>query len=197
LHLLEPDDPLLSFPNRLDTNDFAGWVHERGLYFLRTWPEAMRPLLECADAGEPPQRGGLLHARLGKGHSVYCAYTLLGVIMGANIGTTVTAWIIALVGFKVNMGAMAVPLVGVGFLLSLSKTRPRKHCGYFIIGFALLFIGLEFLKDALPDLRNNPTTLAFLAALRHAASGLPSGGQGLSGGGAGHKRAFGVSIPWA
>lgn len=76
VHLLVPDDPLLSFPNRLDANDFADWVHERGLYFLRTWPQEMRPLLECADDGESPQRGGLLHARLGQGHYVYCAYAL-------------------------------------------------------------------------------------------------------------------------
>ncbi len=74
--LIVPDDPLLTFPNRIAPNDFDDWVHERGLYFLATWPHALRPLLECADPGEPPRRGGLLHARLGKGHYIYCAYAL-------------------------------------------------------------------------------------------------------------------------
>lgn len=76
VRLLTPDDPLLSFPNRIGPDDFAGWAQERGLYFLATWPQEMRPLLECADDGEPPQRGGLLRARLGEGHYVYCAYAL-------------------------------------------------------------------------------------------------------------------------
>lgn len=87
----------------------------------------------------------------------------IGVIMGANIGTTVTAWLISLLGFKVNMAAIAVPLVGVGFLLSLSKKKTLKHWGQFIIGFAILFIGLEYLKNAVPDLKSNPEALAFLA----------------------------------
>ncbi len=76
VNLIVPDDPLLTFPNRISPSDFDDWVHERGLYFLATWPPTMRPLLECADAGEPPRRGGLMHARLGKGHYVYCAYAL-------------------------------------------------------------------------------------------------------------------------
>ncbi|MEE8303794.1 MAG: hypothetical protein V3S24_15320, partial [Candidatus Tectomicrobia bacterium] len=76
VRLLAPDDPLLAFPNRIGAEDFAGWVQERGLYFLATWPQEMLPLLECADPGEPPRRGGLLRARLGDGHYVYCAYAL-------------------------------------------------------------------------------------------------------------------------
>ncbi len=74
--LLAPDDPLLSFPNRLDAEDFSGWQQERGLYFLAEWPSQLTPLLESADPGEPTRRGGLLHARLGRGHYVYCAYAL-------------------------------------------------------------------------------------------------------------------------
>ncbi len=74
--LLAPDDPLLTFPNRIGPDDFDGWVHERGLYFLATWPQDLDPLLACADPGEPPRYGGLLRARLGKGHYVYCAYAL-------------------------------------------------------------------------------------------------------------------------
>jgi LmbE family N-acetylglucosaminyl deacetylase len=74
--LLVAADPILSFPNRLDADDFSGWQQERGLYFLAEWPPQMTPLLESADPGEPPRRGGLLHARLGRGHYVYCAYAL-------------------------------------------------------------------------------------------------------------------------
>jgi hypothetical protein len=76
VHLIAPDNPLLTFPNRISSSDFDGWVHERGLYFLATWPQTLQPLLECADEDEPPRRGGLMHARLGKGHYVYCAYAL-------------------------------------------------------------------------------------------------------------------------
>ncbi|WP_420602550.1 Na/Pi cotransporter family protein [Flagellimonas sp.] len=87
----------------------------------------------------------------------------IGVIMGANIGTTVTAWLITLLGFKVNMGAIALPLVGLGFMLTFSKNKNAKEWGRFIIGFAILFMGLQFLKDAVPDIGNNPEALAFLA----------------------------------
>ena len=87
----------------------------------------------------------------------------VGVIMGANIGTTVTAWLISILGFKVKMSAIAIPLVGLGFVLSLAKDHQRKNLGLFIVGFAILFIGLEFLKDSVPDIRNNPEVLAFLA----------------------------------
>jgi len=76
VNLIAPDDPLLIFPNRISSSDFDGWVHERGLYFLATWPQTLQPLLECADEGDSPRRGGLMHARLGKGHYVYCAYAL-------------------------------------------------------------------------------------------------------------------------
>ncbi|MET0093837.1 MAG: Na/Pi symporter, partial [Sedimenticola sp.] len=87
----------------------------------------------------------------------------VGVIMGANIGTTVTAWLISILGFKVSMSSIALPLVGVGFLMALSKKKKIKDWGCFIIGFAVLFIGLQFLKESVPDIRNNPEVLAFLA----------------------------------
>lgn len=86
----------------------------------------------------------------------------VGVIMGANIGTTVTAWLISILGFKVKMSAIALPLVGVGFLLSFSKKQKYQHLGLFIIGFALLFIGLQFLKDSVPDIGSYPQVLEFL-----------------------------------
>ncbi|MGB5518378.1 MAG: Na/Pi symporter, partial [Gammaproteobacteria bacterium] len=87
----------------------------------------------------------------------------IGVIMGANIGTTVTAWLISIFGFKVSMSAIALPLVGLGFLLTLSKQKNRQQWGYFTIGFAVLFIGLQFLKDSVPDISNDPDVLASLS----------------------------------
>ncbi|MCW8826480.1 MAG: Na/Pi symporter, partial [Gammaproteobacteria bacterium] len=87
----------------------------------------------------------------------------VGVIMGANIGTTITAWLISILGFKVKMNAIALPLVGVGFLLSMSKEDMKRNWGLFIIGFSILFIGLQFLNESVPDIRNNPEALAFLA----------------------------------
>lgn len=74
--LLAADDPLLSFPNQLGAEDFENWQQERGLYFLAEWPPQLTPLLESADPGEEPRRGGLLRARLGRGRYVYCAYAL-------------------------------------------------------------------------------------------------------------------------
>ncbi|MBT8114336.1 MAG: Na/Pi cotransporter family protein [Arenicella sp.] len=87
----------------------------------------------------------------------------IGVIMGANIGTTVTAWLISLLGFKVNMAAIALPLVGLGFLFSMSKKKNLRHWGYFIVGFAILFIGLQYLKNSVPDIKSSPEALAFLS----------------------------------
>ena len=86
----------------------------------------------------------------------------ISVVMGANIGTTVTAWLITVLGFKVSMSAIALPLVGAGFLVLMSKKKAINKWGAFIIGFALLFIGLQFLKDSLPDIGENPQVLEWL-----------------------------------
>ena len=87
----------------------------------------------------------------------------ISVIMGANIGTTITAWLITILGFKVSMSAIALPLVGLGFAFTFSKRRNAINWGNFIIGFALLFIGLQFLKESMPDIKSNPEILAFLS----------------------------------
>ena len=87
----------------------------------------------------------------------------IGVIMGANIGTTVTAWLISLLGFKVNISVISLPLIGLGFPLLFSKVSKRKSWGEFIIGFAMVFLGLTYLKGAVPDIKNNPEILAFLS----------------------------------
>lgn len=72
----------------------------------------------------------------------------IGVIMGANIGTTVTAWIISAVGFKVNIAAFAIPLLSIGMPLIFSSRGSRKSIGEFIFGFSFLFMGLSFLQEA-------------------------------------------------
>ena len=95
--------------------------------------------------------------------SLLTLFEAIGVILGANIGTTVTAWFIALIGFKINLSTLAVPLLGLGFALSLSKKDRRMQWGTFIIGFALLFIGLQFLNESVPDLNENPEILAFFS----------------------------------
>ena len=86
----------------------------------------------------------------------------ISVIMGANIGTTITAWLITVLGFKVSLGAIALPLVGFGVLFSFSKKEKTKNWGSFVIGFALLFIGLQFLQEAMPEIDKNPEILTFL-----------------------------------
>jgi len=87
----------------------------------------------------------------------------IGVVMGANIGTTITAWLITLLGFKVKMGVIALPLIGVGFPMMFSSKGKLKALAEFIVGFALLFLGLDELKHAVPDIKGNPEVLAFLA----------------------------------
>ncbi len=71
----------------------------------------------------------------------------IGVIMGANIGTTVTAWIISAVGFKVNIAAFAIPLLAIGMPLIFNRKDHRKSIGEFIFGFSFLFMGLSFLQE--------------------------------------------------
>ena len=86
----------------------------------------------------------------------------VGVIMGANIGTTITAWMVSLLGFKADIATFAVPLMALGFLLSLSKRDKRRHISELIIGFSLLFLGLSLMKGAVPDLRETPEVLEFI-----------------------------------
>jgi phosphate:Na+ symporter len=85
-----------------------------------------------------------------------------GVIMGANIGTTVTAWIIAILGFKVKMSFLSLPIIGIGFPLIFSKKTRNQSWGEVLVGFALLFIGLESLKSSVPNIGENPEMLEFL-----------------------------------
>ena len=88
----------------------------------------------------------------------------ISVIMGANIGTTVTAWMVAWLGFKADISILAVPLMFFGFLFSNSKKDNRRNIGELIAGFSLLFLGLSFMKDSVPDLRQTPEVLEFVSA---------------------------------
>ena len=86
----------------------------------------------------------------------------IGVIMGANIGTTVTTWIVSLIGFKFKITAIALPVIGVGLPFMFSKFNKRRDIGEILIGFGLLFLGLMFLKESVPDIKSNPEVLEFL-----------------------------------
>ncbi len=86
----------------------------------------------------------------------------IGVIMGANIGTTVTAWLVAWLGFKADISVLAVPLMLVGFLFSNSKKNKNKNIGELVVGFSLLFLGLSLMKESVPDLSQTPEILAFV-----------------------------------
>ena len=78
----------------------------------------------------------------------------VGVIMGANIGTTLTAWVTA-VGFSVDISAFSVPLMILGFIFTSSKKQQYKNIGEFIVGFALMFLGLSFMKSSAGTLLSN------------------------------------------
>ncbi|MBT8219620.1 MAG: Na/Pi cotransporter family protein [Bacteroidia bacterium] len=86
-----------------------------------------------------------------------------GVMMGANIGTTITGWLISILGFKVQLSAYSIPLFAFALPMLFSGRGKLKYWGEFIIGFAILFLGLSYLKDAVPDLKSNPEALEFLA----------------------------------
>ena len=72
--ILDPDNPVFTWPNRITVKDFDGWIEERGSKFMQSWDPHYQALLETHDAGQAPQKGGLLYARYGKGVYVYCAY---------------------------------------------------------------------------------------------------------------------------
>ena len=86
----------------------------------------------------------------------------IGVIMGANIGTTVTAWLVSWLGFKADISILAIPLMALGFLFSNSKRNQRQNIGELIVGFCLLFLGLSFMKESVPDLNETPQVLEFV-----------------------------------
>ena len=86
----------------------------------------------------------------------------MAVIFGANVGTTFTAWVIALFGFKVNISAFVLPLIGLAVPLLFSKKGRTKSIGEFLVGFSFLFMGLDMISLYVPDLQSNPEMFAFL-----------------------------------
>lgn len=87
-----------------------------------------------------------------------------GVMMGANIGTTITAWIVSLLGFKVKIAAMALPVIAFALPMMFARSSRIKSWGEFLIGFALLFMGLDLLKNSVPNVEENPEALAFISS---------------------------------
>ena len=86
----------------------------------------------------------------------------VGPIMGANIGTTFTGWLVSLLGFKVDISAFALPVIGIGFPLSFVDSAKARQWSNVLVGFGLLFLGLEFLKSGVPDIGAHPEALEFL-----------------------------------
>ncbi len=96
----------------------------------------------------------------------------IGIIMGANIGTTVTGWIVSLLGFKVKISSFALPAVALGVFARFLKQERLRLWGEVLVGFGLLFLGLGFLKDALPDLKHSGELASWLH--RYSAHGIAS-----------------------
>ncbi|MBQ2980447.1 MAG: Na/Pi cotransporter family protein [Bacteroidaceae bacterium] len=86
----------------------------------------------------------------------------IAVIMGANVGTTVTAWIISLFGFTVKIVDMVFPILAISIPLIFSKNNQRRYWGEFLVGFSLLFLGMDYMKTSVPDLQQNPAVLEVL-----------------------------------
>ena len=86
----------------------------------------------------------------------------IGVIMGANIGTTLTAWIVSIVGFKLRITDFALPAIAIALPLYFGKNQTRREIADILIGFGLLFLGLHLMKESVPDIDANPEVLAFL-----------------------------------
>lgn len=85
-----------------------------------------------------------------------------GVIMGANIGTTITAWMVSIFGFKFQITPITISIIGIFFPFLFSSNNKLKNIAETMIGFGILFIGLEFIKNAVPDVGENPEIFAFL-----------------------------------
>lgn len=86
----------------------------------------------------------------------------IGIIFGANIGTTVTAWIVSFLGFSFNVSAFAIPLIGIGFFLKSLKKSKIKNFSDLFLGFGMLFLGLDLLGDTLSL---NPESVSFINSI--------------------------------
>ncbi|HPI90463.1 MAG TPA: Na/Pi cotransporter family protein [Spirochaetota bacterium] len=87
----------------------------------------------------------------------------IGIIFGANIGTTVTGWIVAILGFKIKITSFALPAIAIGFFLRFLRKENVKHWGEVLLGFGILFLGLSIMSDAVKDLRGSHVVMNFMA----------------------------------
>ncbi|MCZ6672859.1 MAG: Na/Pi symporter, partial [Verrucomicrobia bacterium] len=86
----------------------------------------------------------------------------IGLIMGVNLGTTTTFWIISYLGFKFSLSSISQPAIVIGLVLLFTHNEKRRDMGEFFIGFGLLFMGLNLLKGAVPDVHTNPGAFEFV-----------------------------------
>ncbi|HET8667223.1 MAG TPA: PIG-L family deacetylase, partial [Terriglobales bacterium] len=86
VEVLAPDNAVFHYPNAITSNDFSGWVQERGLYFMGSWDQHFQPLLASHDPGEKPEQGGLLEAQYGKGLYIYTGYAFFRQLPGGVPG---------------------------------------------------------------------------------------------------------------
>lgn len=96
----------------------------------------------------------------------------IGIIYGANIGTTVTGWLVALIGFKVKITAVALPCIGIGFFIRFISNEKIRYYGEVLLGFGVLFFGLDIMSNAVKDLRNSEAILSIMS--RYSATDIPS-----------------------
>lgn len=89
----------------------------------------------------------------------------ISIIMGANIGTTVTGWLVSLLGFQLHMGTLSLVLIAFAIPLNFLGKGASRNWSEFLIGFALLFIGLQLLRETLPDIQSNPEMLGWLSSI--------------------------------
>lgn len=87
----------------------------------------------------------------------------IGIIFGANIGTTVTGWLVAILGFKIKIATFALPAIGIGFFLRFLANQKLKQYGEIFLGFGILFLGLDIMSGAVQDLRNSQQVMHFMA----------------------------------
>lgn len=83
-------------------------------------------------------------------------------VMGANIGTTITGWIVSVLGFRVKLQVLSLPLIAIALPLLFIRGGKWSFYGQTLIGLALLFLGLQFLQGSFPDLSSQPALLEFL-----------------------------------
>jgi len=95
----------------------------------------------------------------------------LGLMMGANIGTTVTAWLITLFGFKFEFTTILLPVLGLSLPLLFLPGARYRAAGEFLLGFAILFLGLQFLKNSLPGIDESSPIISFISSIADQGTG--------------------------